>query len=146
MSWTENRFTASHAGGTTSADIVPSSGPSSVIALTAGTYEFEAFIRLQCSSTGGVNLGGAYSGTVSSFVQEATGEGAANTAAHQANHASGLGATAFAAQATTDVLVHLHGIFVATGSGNFSIKAARVTSPQTWTVQANSVVRVRQIA
>lgn len=143
---TENVTTADHTSISTSAtNVAPASGPTLSIALAAASvYEFEALLVVDSSSTAGLNAGAAYSGTVTTIVQEATGEGGAAAAVNQANHASGPGAGVYSAQSTTKCLVHIKGWIRTNGSGNLTAQLKKLTSG-TCGCYAGSLLRARKV-
>jgi hypothetical protein len=142
----EQVTTADHTGISTSAtNIAPASGPTLSIALATGTYEFEAILIADISaSSAGLNAGCAYSGSITTMVQETTGEGSA-TFVGAAAHASGPTAGVYAAAATTKMLVHVKGWIKTAGSGNLTAQLKKLTS-QTCGCYAGSILRVRKIA
>lgn len=142
----EQITTADHTGISTSAtNIAPASGPTLSIALAAASvYEIEAMLIVDCSSgTAGLNAGIAYSGTITTITQEATGEGS-GTVVTQALHASGPGAGAFAVVATTKVMIKIHGWIRTNGSGSLTAQLKKLTS-QTCACYAGSYLRARKI-
>jgi hypothetical protein len=142
----EQITTAAQSGiGTSVTNIAPASGPALSIALAANhTYEFEAILIVQSSSSAGLNAGVAYSGTMGDFLQYGIGEGS-GTVVTFAVHASGPPAAAFSVVATTDTIVEIHGIVKTTGAGNLTAQLKKLTSG-TATAQAGSVLRVRQLS
>lgn len=143
---TEVVTTADHTGISTSAtNIAPASGPVLSIALaTSSVYEIEAMLIVDCSSgTAGCNAGVAYSGTITTITQEATGEGS-GTVVTQALHASGPGAGAFSVVATTKVMIKIHAWLRTGGTGNLTAQLKKLTS-QTCGCYAGSYLRARKI-
>lgn len=142
---TEQVTTADHTGISTSAtNVAPASGPTLSIALVSGVYEFESILVVDASSgTAGLNAGIAYSGTITTIVQELTGE-TSGAAAASAAHASGPTATAYVTAATTKMIVHIKGWIRTGGSGNLTAQLKKVTS-QTCGCYAGSLLRARKI-
>lgn len=142
---TEHVTTADHTSiGTTATNVSPASGPTLLIALSAASiYEYEAILVVDSSSTAGLNAGGAYSGTITTIVQELTGE-TSGAAAASASHASGPTATAYATVASTKVIVHLKGWIRTNAAGNLTAQLKKVTSG-TCGCYTGSLLRARKI-
>ena len=143
---TEVKTTADHTGISTSAtNVAPASGPAlSIALLAASVYEFEALLVVDSSSTAGLNAGCAYSGTVTTIVQELTGE-TSGAAAASASHASGPTGTAYATVASTKVFVHVKGWIRTNGAANLTAQLKKVTSG-TCGCYAGSLLRARKLA
>jgi hypothetical protein len=143
---TEVVTSADHTGiGTTATNIAPASGPALSIALAAGhVYEFDAVLIVDSSSTAGLNLGAAFSGTITTIAQQTHGEGS-GTFVGGASHASGPTSGAYAVVATTKVMVKIHGWIRTNGAGNLTAQAKKLTNG-TCGVYAGSLLRARQIA
>ena len=138
--------TADHTGISTSAtNVAPASGPTLSIALLAtSTYEFEAVLIVDSSSTAGLNVGAAYSGTITTIGQITEGEGS-GTFVGAASHASGPTGGAYAVVATTKLLVKISGIIGTNGAGNLTVQAKKLTSG-TAGVYTGSSLKVRKTA
>lgn len=143
---TEVKTTADHTGISTSAtNVAPASGPALTVALLAtSVYEFEALLIVDSSSTAGLNVGAAYSGTITTVAQETIGEGS-GTFVGAASHASGPTGGAYAVVATTKVMVRIRGWIRTNGAGNLTAQLKKLTSG-TAGCYAGSVIRARKLA
>lgn len=141
----EQITTADHTGiGTTATNVAPATGPALTAALNNGkTYEFDALLIVDSSSTAGLNVGAAFSGTITYISQYTVGEGT-TTFVSAAQHASGVSAAVFSAIATTKTIVHVKGMIKAGAAGNLTIQAKKVTSG-TCGVYTGSRLTVRQM-
>lgn len=143
---TEVKTTADQTGiSTTATNIAPSSGPALTIALAAGSvYEFEAILIVDSSSTAGLNVGCAYSATITTVGQHTIGEGS-STGVVAASHASGPTGGSYAVVASTKVLVKAMGWIRTNAAGNLTVQAKKLTSGSCG-VYTGSVLRARKLA
>lgn len=129
--------------GVTSTSLVNLAGLS--IALTPGTYIFEAMLYANSSSTAGGRFGVQFSGTATVdavFEGQTSTTGIAATARITAlNSAS----TIIGTTASAETANRITGKLVVTASGNLTIQGLKVTSG-TLTVRASSWLRVFRVA
>lgn len=142
---TEVKTTADHTGISTSATNVAPTGQALTIALlTNSVYEFEAILIVDSSSSAGLNAGCAFSGSITTLVQETLGEGS-GTFVGAANHASGPTGGAYSVVATTKMLVHVRGWIRTAGAGNLTAQLKKLTSG-TCGCYSGSLLRARKLA
>jgi hypothetical protein len=129
---------------TTSTSYVDLDGLS--VALTAGTYFYEAEINSQSNATGGNRFAVNYTGTTTSIEGSQIGQ-TSTTAWGATARITALDADSTAVATTTnaETRTRLTGVIVVSTPGNFVVRGKKVTSGTT-TYRAGSFLRVTRIA
>jgi len=117
-----------------------------IVALTAGTWVFEAFVQAMCSTgTAGAQFGVQYSGTTTSTEFNMHGNLSATTISTSRVTAKNTPGGVVLTTSTAEGIILMSGIIVVSDSGNFSVKGLKVTSQNLY-IRAGSHVRIRKVA